>query len=115
MSKNFSRRPKFEELLDKAFDNLDPDLVKKLDNTGVSVNWLETAPIDLKGTKGLVKIFGVFQRHLGLITLFKDTCYDPKDTYEKSVHSLTHVLKHEICHALGVPEEGIKDTGIYET
>jgi predicted Zn-dependent protease with MMP-like domain len=120
-------REKFEELVDKAVQNLPPEFLDHLDNVEVLVadrpSSNQLSKSRLKANQTLLGLYeGVPQTRRGSnygmvlpdkITIFQQTIEAICRNDEEVIAEVGKVVKHEIAHHFGISDARLREIGRY--
>jgi len=120
-------REKFEELVDKAVQNLPAEIFDHLDNVEVVVD-NRPSPIQLRkyGMKPHQMLLGLYEgvpqprrsSNYGMvlpdkITIFQNTVEAVCRSDEEVIAEVEKVVKHEIAHHFGISDARLREIGRY--
>ncbi|MDP8299013.1 MAG: metallopeptidase family protein [Candidatus Tantalella remota] len=120
-------REKFQVLVQKALEDLPQKFKDRLENVDVVVEFEPTREqAGAVGSKHRRMVLGLYQgvplsrrnHNYGMVmpdkvSIFQKNIERICKTDEEVVHLVTHTVRHELAHHLGISDKRLRDLGIY--
>ena len=120
-------RERFRELVQKAWEELGPEIHALLDNVAILVEeWPDQGTLEEAGVSSRLALLGFYrgtprtQRGYNYsmappdtITLYQRPIERAARRGEPLLELIKQVLRHEIAHHLGIDDEGLRELGAY--
>ena len=120
-------REDFEELVARAWAELPPEFVERVDNLAVVVEeWPDPATLEMAKVQHPAELLGFYRgvpqtrrtHHYGLIapdkiSIYRQPILQRCRTLKEVWETVSHVLRHELAHYFGIGDERLREIGAY--